>query len=71
MRIFQHVNLLLVRLQWRIQGRGLGRPAPPPPLPLFLDQNEARRAEKRISETGPSPPLFPYLRVCISGPPLI
>ena len=54
-----------------VPGVGPGAPCPPPPLPLFLDQNEARRAEKRISETGPSPPPFPYLRVCISGPPLI
>ena len=29
--------------QWRIQGRG---PAGQAPSPLFLDQTEARRAEK-------------------------
>ena len=42
--------------------------------PLFLDQNEARRAEKNIFETGPPPylrvwmarsPLPPYLKVWI------
>ena len=32
-------------LQWWIQGRGPGARLPPP-LTLFLDQNEARRAEK-------------------------
>ena len=32
-------------LQWRIQGRVPGVPGVPGP-PLFLDQNEARRAEK-------------------------
>ena len=31
--------------KWRIQGRGPGGPAP---TPLFLDQNEARRAEKNF-----------------------
>ena len=35
--------------KWRIQGRGPGGPAPP----LFLDQTEARRAEKFFWETGP------------------
>ena len=39
-------------LQWRIQGRGLG--AHPP---LFLDQTEARWAEKNILEDAP-PILF-------------
>ena len=35
-------------------GKGLGGPPPPP---LFLDQTEARWAEKNILET-PSPLLF-------------
>ena len=30
--------------QWQIQGRG-----PPPPPPLSFGQNEARRAEKKLS----------------------
>ena len=34
--------------QWRIQGTGEG-PKPPPP-PLFLDQTEARRAEKNFGD---------------------
>ena len=34
--------LIEVYVKWRIQGRGPGGPAPP----LFLDQTEARRAEK-------------------------
>ena len=33
-------------LQWWIQGRGPGARLPAPPPTLFLDQNEARRAEK-------------------------
>ena len=32
----------MYQLQWRIQGRGLGA------APLFLDQNEAWTAEKKI-----------------------
>ena len=40
------------RLQWRIQGRG----PPPTPPPIFLDQNEARRAEKCFCEDA-TPPL--------------
>ena len=39
-------------IQWRIQGRGPGGPSPP----LFLDQNEAQRAEKNLFEAG-VPPL--------------
>ena len=31
---------------------------------LFLDQTEARRAEKKIFETAPAPP---YLRVWMTG----
>ena len=43
-----------------------GGTRPPPSLPLFLDQTEARRAEKKI-ETPP-----PYLRVWMTVPfPLI
>ena len=34
-------------------------------FPLFLDQNEARRAEKNFCETG----LPPYLRVWMTAPP--
>ena len=43
--------------QWRIQGRGPGGPAPP----LFLDQTEARWAEKIGGGDRHPPP--PYLRV--------
>ena len=48
-------------------------PGEPPP-PLFLDQTEARRAEKIVSETAPPlfskglndpPPPPPYLKVWI------
>ena len=42
-------------MQQRIQ-RG-ARPLPP----LFLDQTEARRAEKKNWGTTPPPPTFPYL----------
>ena len=44
--------LIEVYVKWRIQGRGPGGPAPP----LFLDQTEARRAEK-IWGGGTGPPL--------------
>ena len=55
------------RFQWRIQRRGPGNL---PPLPLFLNQTEARRAEKQIFGDRPPPP---YLRVWITAPhpPLI
>ena len=43
---------------------GAGEPAPP--SPLFLDQTEARRAEKKLF--GDHPP--PYLRVWMTPPPL-
>ena len=36
-----------------------------PGSPLFLDQTEARRAEKRKFHTG----LSPYLKVWMTGPP--
>ena len=39
-------------MQWRIQQRGPGEAA----LPLFLDQTEARRAEKNIWDPTPPPP---------------
>ena len=56
-------------VQWRIQGRGTGGPPPS----LFLDQNEARWAEKNFFEATPPTPLSqgvddrgpPYLRVWI------
>ena len=60
-----------IPLHGRIQGRGRG-PAPPPPSPflLFLDQTEARRAQKKFFLR--LPPLSqglddrpPYLKVCI------
>ena len=61
----------LVKIRWRIQGRHPWAPLPP----LFFDQNEARSAEKRFLETGPSPlisgsgwptpPPPPYLKVWI------
>ena len=44
-------------------GKGLGGP----PLPLFLDQTEARWAEKNILEDGP-PPLPFYSRVWMTSP---
>ena len=39
-------------MQWRILQRGPGEAA----LPLFLDQTEARRAEKNIWDPTPPPP---------------
>ena len=46
-----------VRKQWRIQGRGRGTRLPP----LFLDQTDARRAEKKHFGDPPPPPH--YVRV--------
>ena len=43
-------------------GEGPGWPGPP----LFLDQNEARRAEKNFFETAPSPP---HLRAWMTANP--
>ena len=45
-------------------SRGGTRGGGPPP-PLFLDQNEARRAEKFFFEACPTP----YLRVWMTAPP--
>ena len=36
-------------------------------VPPFLDQTEARRADKKFLETSPPPP--PYLRVWMTRPP--
>ena len=48
------------KAQWRIQGRGQGDlPSPP----LFLDQTEARGAEKNFFGDPP-----PYLRVWMTPP---
>ena len=44
-------------------ARGARSPPPPPP-PLFLEQTEARRAEKHFLK-----PLPPYLRVWMTIPP--
>ena len=49
---------LYFTLQWRIQGRGLGAQVPP----LFLDQTEARRAEKNFFGDLCTPTLH-YLKV--------
>jgi len=46
-------------------GEGPGGPA----SPLFLDQTEARRAEKMFLETAHPP--TPYHRVWMTGPPLL
>ena len=51
--------------QWRSQGRG--RVAHPQYTPLFLDQTEARRAEKTFFGECP-PPAPPYLRVWMTTP---
>ena len=61
----------IICLQWRVQGRGRGHLG----LPLFLDQAEARRAEKSflgdrppsLSEglDDPQPPPPPHPKVWI------
>ena len=48
------------KAQWRIQGKGQGDLAPP----LFLDQTEARGAEKNFFGDPP-----PYLRVWMTPLP--
>ena len=53
-----------IPLHGRIQGRGPG--GPPSLFPLFLDQTEARRAEKKFFWDRP-----PYLRVWMTAPLLI
>ena len=40
------------------EGPGSGWPPPPHPRRLFLDQTEARRAEKFFFETGSPSPLY-------------
>ena len=57
------LSLVYNNPQWRIQGRDPGGPG----HPLFLDQTEARRAEKDFFETRTPPP--PYLRVGMTAPP--
>ena len=50
---------VLATWQWRIQGMGPGSRGGMASL-LFLDKNEARRAEKIVGETPhPPPPPFP------------
>ena len=47
-------------MQWQIQGRGShggGEGGGRDPT-LFLDQTEGRRAEKKIFDTAPRPPLL-------------
>ena len=51
--------VLIGQNQWRIQGRGLWSPNPS----LFLDQTEARRAERNFLR-DPAPA---YLRVWMTG----
>ena len=49
-------------------GSGRSRGGAWAPAPLFLDQNEARTAEKRFLRP-PTPPSPTYLRVWMIGPP--
>ena len=64
--IYSFFFYILLLPQWRIQERGpWGPPFFPPPL-IFLDQTEARRAEKKISGDR-APPT--YLGVWMTAPP--
>ena len=46
-------------------GEGPRGPAPPHP-PLFLDQTEARRAEKYLGGTASPPHLKVWIQHCLS-----
>ena len=52
----QKGSLLICSLDSVADGQGRG-PAPPPPL--FLDESEARRAEKKFLWRPPPPTLYP------------
>ena len=64
MLILQDVYFLLAILPVVDPGEGPGRARPPP---LFLDQTEARRAEKNCFGDQTPPP---YLWVLMTGPAL-
>ena len=63
------------RTKFKVTRKTVEDPGEPPPLPptLFLELNEARRAQKYFFETGPlplisgsgwpTPPPLPYLMV--------
>ena len=57
--------VLLLFLQRRIQGRGPGGPGP---TPLFVDQTEARRAEKNFFWRPAA--LLPHIRGMTALPPI-
>ena len=57
---------VLTAWQWRIQGMDPGSRGAMVPL-LFLDKNEARRAEKMLGGPPPSPP--PQKKFWMTGPP--
>ena len=64
------MNKVEVEVEKAVMGLGEGHP-------LFLDQTEARRAEKNFFETGPLPFVRvwmtrppPFVRVWMTGPPL-
>ena len=64
MLILQDIYFFLQYCQWEDPGEGPGRAWPPS---LFLDQTEARRAEKNCF--GDQTP-HPYLWVLMTGPAL-
>ena len=59
------------QIQWQIQGRGQRGLGPH----VFLDQTDARRAEKKVflkptATPPPPPPSHHYVTVWMMGPPL-
>ena len=60
-------TVLIGQNQWRIQGRGLWGPNPP----LFLDQTEARRAERNFLRDPAPESLSQGLDVYDQSPPLL
>ena len=54
-------SFLLVNYLWSVADPGEGPGGLPTPPSLFLDQTEARRAEKKMLRLGPPPLLIVWM----------